>query len=131
MKINNFYFSPLTFNLVVNVKRPSVTDKTFFRPDVNTVRNLDTGQKKKQFYHFEDGKYDSTKDLSALSHFPERVEVVEMVDVLKTNIEKQIKEDVFKSEINSAKKLDKDFKEKMIDSVSKQTADSLSVVSDS
>lgn len=129
MKINNFYFSPLTLNLVVNVKRESVTDKTFFRPDINSVRVADNGLSKKQLYHFDDGKYDSKKDLSALSHFPERAEVQEMVDVMKYNIEKQVEKDVEKHELDSLAKLDKDFKEKMINSVS--SVDSSSVASNS
>jgi hypothetical protein len=87
--------------------------------------------KKKQLFHFDDGKYDSKKDLSPLSHFPERPEVDEMVNILKTNIEKQVQKDISENEINSLKKLDKDFKEKMIDSVSKQNFDTPSVASDS
>ena len=131
MKINNFYFSPLTFNLVVNIKRKSVTDKTFFRPDINAVRVADNGSSKKQLFHFDDGKYDSRKDLSSLSHFPERVEVQEMVDIMQHNIERQVQKDIEKNELDSLAKLDKDFKEKMIDSVSNKTVDSTSVTSDS
>lgn len=131
MKINNFYFSPLTFNLVVNTKRESVTDKTFFRPDINAVRVADNGLSKKQLFHFDDGKYDAKKDLSPLSHFPERVEVQEMVDVMKYNIEKQVQKDIEKNESDSLAKLDKEFKEKMISSVSSPSVDSTSVASDS
>lgn len=131
MKINNFYFSPLTFNLVVNTKRNSVTDKTFFRPDINSVRVADNGLSKKQLFHFDDGKYDTKKDLSSLSHFPERVEVQEMVDIMQHNLERQVQKDIEKNELDSLAKLDKDFKEKMISSVTSSNVDSSSVASDS
>lgn len=122
--IKHFYFSPLILNFQIN-KFPSVTDKTFFRPDVLTVRSNETDNKK-PLYHFKDGKYDRSLDLSALSHFPERVEVAEMVDKMKYNLEKQVQADIDKNEMELQEKFDKDFKQTVIDSISGKNVDSAS-----
>lgn len=127
--IKHFYFSPLILNFHVN-KFPPVTDKAFFRPDLLTVRNNETVNKK-PLYHFEDGKYNSSLDLSAFSHFPERVEVSEMVQNMQRNIEKRVQADVDKNEMELKEKFDKDFKQTIIDSISTKNVDSSSVTSDS
>lgn len=127
--IKHFYFSPLVLNFHIN-KFPSVTDKTFFRPDVLSVRNNETTGKK-PLYHFQDGKYDSSLDLSALSHFPERVEVKELIDIQQNIIDNKARNDLLKHEEELKAKADENFKQTIIDSVSNNVADSSSVTSDS
>lgn len=132
MIITNFYFNSPTYNFDKSFSSKSVTDKTSFRPNSQLVReNLAGKTKLNHLYDYPDGNFNDKPDFSPLHGFPDRTEINTAIDFIKSNIESKKELDKEKFEKDTGKKLDKEFKEIVIKSLSGNQADSTSVASDS
>ena len=135
MNINFFHHSPLNIYHGEKNNYDSVTDKTFFRPQSAVVKDLvGNSSKLNHKYDYPDGEYKDKPDLSLLHGFPDRTEVNTIVSSLQNDIEKRVKNDLEENEFKEFRKLDKDFKEGVLKSLSEKndnSVDSSSVSSDS